>query len=88
MSHQGSPLDSKTHLQLNLAKMESFKIPSTSKLLPAFLSSVSGTQRASQVAQWYRICLPMQKTQVVYVQSLGQEYPLEEEMATHSSILA
>ena len=43
MSHQGSPLDSKTHLQLNLAKMESSKIPSTSKLLPAFLSSVSGT---------------------------------------------
>ena len=29
------------------------------------------------------ICLPMQKTQV---QSLGQEDPLEEEMATHSSI--
>ena len=32
-----------------------------------------------------RILLPMQETQV---QSLGQEDPLEEEMATHSTILA
>ena len=32
-----------------------------------------------------RICLPMQRTQVL---SLGQEDPLEKEMATHSSILA
>ena len=38
----------------------------------------------SQVAQWNRICLPMQKTRV---HSLGQEDPLEKEMATHSSIL-
>ena len=29
-----------------------------------------------------------QETQEMWVQSLGQEYPLEEEMATHSSILA
>ena len=29
----------------------------------------------------------MQKTQETQVQSLGQEDPLEEEMATHSSIL-
>ena len=40
---------------------------------------------ASQVAKWYRIHLRMQGTQV---QSLGQEDPLEEEMATHPSILA
>ena len=40
---------------------------------------------ASQVAQWYRIHLPMQET---WVQSLGGEDPLEEEMKTHSSILA
>ena len=40
---------------------------------------------ASQVAQWYRICLPMQETQVG---SLGREDPLEEEMVTHFSILA
>ena len=32
-----------------------------------------------------RIHLSMQET---WVRSLGQEYPLEEEMATHSSILA
>ena len=30
----------------------------------------------------------MQEMQEVWVQSLGQEHPLEEEMATHSSILA
>ena len=35
-----------------------------------------------------RICLPVQETQEMHVQSLGQEDPLEEEMATHSSILA
>ena len=32
-----------------------------------------------------RIHLSMQE---MWVRSLGQEYPLEEEMATHSSILA
>ena len=40
---------------------------------------------ASQVAQWLRIHLPMQE---VRVRSLGGEDPLEEEMATSSSILA
>ena len=36
-----------------------------------------------------RICLLMQETtQEMRVRSLGQEDPLEEEMATHSSILA
>ena len=35
--------------------------------------------------QWLRIHLPMQEK---WVRSLGQEDPLEEEMATHSSILA
>ena len=40
---------------------------------------------ASLVAQWQRIHLPMQE---MWVQFLDQEDPLEEEMATHSSILA
>ena len=43
---------------------------------------------ASQVAQWQRIYLPMEETQETWVQSLGREDPLEEETATHSSILA
>ena len=34
------------------------------------------------------MCLLMQETQEMWVQSLGQEYPLEEEIATYSSILA
>ena len=42
----------------------------------------------SQVAQWYRIHLPVQKMQETRVQSLGQEDPLEKETITHSSILA
>ena len=37
------------------------------------------------MAQWYRICPPMQE---MWVQSLSQEDALEKEMATNSSILA
>ena len=37
---------------------------------------------------WQRIHQPTQETQATQVQSLGGEDPLEEEMATHSSILA
>ena len=40
------------------------------------------------MAKWSRTHLPMQETQETWVQSLGGEDPLEEEMATHSSILA
>ena len=43
---------------------------------------------ASQVTQWERIYLPMQELQETWVQFLGQEDPLEKEMATRSSILA
>ena len=41
--------------------------------------------RVSQVAQWLRILLLMQKT---WVQSLVWEDPLEKEMTTYASILA
>ena len=37
--------------------------------------------RASQAAQWSRICLPMQESQEMRVQSLSQEDPLKEEMS-------
>ena len=40
------------------------------------------------MAQWQRIHLPMQETQETRVPSLDQEDPLEEDMATLSSILA
>ena len=36
------------------------------------------------MAQWQRICLPMQE---MWIRSLGQEDPLEEEMTTHSIFL-
>ena len=41
----------------------------------------------SQVAQRWRICLPVQKPLEVWVPSLGQDDPLEEEMATHSILV-
>ena len=44
--------------------------------------------RASQVAQWAKNLPAMQEAQEMWVQSLSQEDTLEEEMATHSSILA
>ena len=40
------------------------------------------------MTQWLRINLPMQDTQETQIQSLGLEDSLEDEMATHSSILA
>ena len=40
------------------------------------------------MAQLKTICLLIQETQEMQVQSLGQEDPLEEGTATHSSILA
>ena len=45
-------------------------------------------RRASQVAQCKRISLSMQDTQETQVQLLGWKDAFEEEMATHSSILA
>ena len=53
-----------------------------------FLNSPSPMLWASQVAQWYRICLPKQEMPETQVQPLSQKDPLEEEMATRSSILA
>ena len=40
------------------------------------------------MAQWLRMYLAMQDTQEIWVRSLGWEDPLEEEIATCSSILA
>ena len=53
--------------------------------LPSFLNSLFSLYRASLVAQMVKNLPAMQETQV---QSLGQEDPLEKEMATHSSTLA
>ena len=40
------------------------------------------------MAQWVKDTPTMQETEEKWVRSLGWEDPLEEEMATHSSILA
>ena len=52
------------------------------------LKKINEMHSFPKVAQWWRICLSMQKMQETWVWSLGQEDPLEEEMATHSGILA
>ena len=47
--------------------------------------------RASLILGWHSdktICLPMQETQETWVQSLGPEDPLGEEMETHTCTLA
>ena len=54
----------------------------------SIISKSIETRRASHVVLWKRTCLPMQETWETWVQSLGLEDPLEEGMATHSSILA
>ena len=48
----------------------------------------ASSDRASQVAQWWRTCLPMQETQKTWVRSVGREDPLEKGMTTHFNILA
>ena len=40
------------------------------------------------MVQWVKNPPAMKETQKTWVQSLGREYPLEEERETHSSILA
>ena len=52
------------------------------------LTCVVGSHGDSQVAQWVKSLSAKLKTQEMWVQSLGQEDPLEKEMATNSSILA
>ena len=71
----------------------SYSIPLYNNLLMSrtmylfmLLPSHHGTD--SQMAQWWKIHLPMQETQEMQVWSLGQEKPLNSEMTTHSSILA
>ena len=47
-----------------------------------------GVYQASMMAQTVTNLPAMQETQEMWVQSLGLEDPLEEEITTHSSILA
>jgi len=54
---------------------------------PAFAETTTGKGLA-RWHEWSRIHLPMQGTQETWVRSLALESPLEEGMATHSSILA
>ena len=51
------------------------------------LGMTSMLRWASQVAQWERICLPIQEMKETQVRSLSQEDPLDEKTVTHSSTL-
>ena len=51
-----------------------------------FLSFIIGVLGLPRWHQGWKICLPMQETQEIWVQSMGCEDPLEEEMATHLSL--
>ena len=53
-----------------------------------WLNWTEKSHRASLVAQQLRICFQCRRRGKTWVQPLGQEDPLEEEVATHSSILA
>ena len=55
--------------------------------MTAFFSNKLYLNWAFSMAQWVKN-LPAQETQETQVPFLGQEDPLEEEMAIHSSILA
>ena len=55
--------------------------------MESLLDSIIGTV-ASLMDQRVKNPPAVQETQQTWVQSLGQEDPLEEEMTTHSSILA
>ena len=52
------------------------------------LWTLGSNQDEDGLPRWQRIHEPMQETQTTQVQSLDGEDPLEEEMATHSSIPA
>ena len=60
------------------------KIDLFGKLIPRIVNPAKYITGASWVAQWWRIHLPVQATQVW---SPGGEDPLEEEMATHAVFL-
>ena len=62
-----------------------FQLLWTQKAFHPLLTPCMNSSWTSQVAQSWRICLPMQETRVP---SLCQEDTLEKEIATHCSILA
>ena len=70
------------------AKEQSENLGFILHLLPKKLLYFESITGASLIAQWVKNPPAMQETQETGVQSLGQEDPLEEEMETHSSILA
>ena len=78
-----SPLLKKKNQQSNLFDFETLPGRHSTNTFTNF--SVSS---GSLIGQWVKNLPVMQETPEMKVRFLGQEDPLEEEMATHSSILA
>ena len=80
-------LPNNCYLAIQLIVLEvsytNLSLSNLSKLLLLLDITVPGLQMVQG-----RICLPMQETQEMGIRSLGREESLEEEMATHSSVLA
>ena len=75
-------------LSLGFPKQEDWSVlpfPSTEDLPSPGIKPVSPTLQVNSLPLSH---LPVQETSAARVQFLGQEDPLEEDMATHSSILA
>ena len=56
-----------------------------SMFLHSFLSSLNSIPKVLLVSQWQRVCLSIRRCEK---KSLGNEYPLENEIATQWSVLA
>ena len=71
-----------------ISKASFLKSDSSCSLLTLFIKHSLG--RSKGLPRWLsgKDCLPMQKTQEMWVRSLGWEDPLEKSMTTHSRTLA
>ena len=79
--------ESDTGIHMSLLSWTSLLPPTPSH--PSWLQSsdLISLSHTFQMALVVKTCLPLQETQETQVRSLGQENPMEQEMATHSSIL-
>ena len=81
-------MKSPLHIQSPSVVLSSCKIHQILYILTSeYLNMPQSTPVAFSVAKWQIICLSMEKPQETWVPSLGWEDTLEEEMATHQSIL-
>jgi len=81
-------LNSESHVNSLNFIFQSVQWESQYRLIAGNLLGYKNEIWAYQVAQWAKNSFAMREMQEAWVQSLGQENPLKEEMATQSSVLA